>query len=263
MKSRRCLLRCVTVLLLSSAVASCQAEATPEVKITADSKIDNDQQAKTMGQAALEAHGPTQIFDGNQRLAQTVEKVISAAGYSENEWMGFAVGGDDFDMQAHGNPTIGAMIVMDGLQEQLSDDGLAFVIAHEYAHILLRDQRRQLKKAKLSDKISDMPAAPSHLEIALAADRLTFLLVALAGYNPESLIEILSKMQINLQAGPQQTHFLRAHGHMQERFLQYQQLQPDIMALAEAVQSGQRIPSENKIIFGLELPVLGHASDWQ
>lgn len=263
MKCHRCLMRCVTVLLLGSAITACQVDAAPQTQINATIKADNGQHSVTMGQAALDKYGPTRIFDGAQRLSQIVEKVISAAGYTENEWAAFAVGGDAFDMQAHGTPTIGAVIVMDGLQEQLSDDGLAFVIAHEYAHILLRDQQRELKKAKLNDQIADMPEAPSHLETALSADRLTILLVALAGYNPESLIEILSKMQINLQAGPQQTHFMRAHGHLQERFMQYQQLQPDIMALAEAVQSGQRIPSENKVIFGLDLPVLGRDSDWQ
>lgn len=235
-------------------------------------------------------YGPSKLANGQKRAEAVVGALVTSAGVGDINWTVQALGGDVFNAWASGGHESGVVAVYDGLQEDLSDDGLGFVLGHEISHVLYRHVGEGTAWAQTAQVgsvlagvaatllLGDDPAAASvgqgvaslgavGTELAVLrpksraqeteADRLGAVVASLAGFHPKGAIEVMQKfVEMDSKEGRSIPVFLSTHPMSADRMQNIRQMQPWLMEIYEYSQGGDYPSSSNPLIKGYNLPGL-------
>ena len=164
-----------------------------------------------------------------RRLVSAVREVHSLSpGEDPYQWQ-FTVLADDEVVNAFALPG-GNTFITAALFDQLTDDQIAGVMAHEISHVIHRHGATRMEKAKLwqglagagAVAVGDQAGAQIAQQMAgmvlngysrddeLESDRFGFLYTTAAGFDPQGLVELLQVLEKS-SSGPRPPEYMSTH----------------------------------------------------
>ena len=208
-------------------------------------------------------YGASMRPNAEARLQQVADRVIQTAGLDQINWSIHALAGNYFYAAAAAGEKNGILIAFDSLLDRISDEALAFIIAHEIAHLFAWHAGEKNMRDFVIKQFSQDGSAVTRLYFPKLdsrqsehnADRLGLILMALAGYNPDYTAHLF-KMLPDLEHQQSTQLFAQTHPYFATRSQQFYQIKNQVQELYQYAQNAILPALDNRILMGFNLPTL-------